>query len=122
MPPKPRSLLHARIGRRIRLLREARSLTQAALASQIGCSNHFISGIERGVDSPSLLTVERLAAALETTVAALVVDEEEARTNVGPLYEELLLSVRGKEDPELFAVLRAVAGLYRPNATRPRLR
>ena len=118
MAPRPRSKLHARIGARVRALRQARGLTQAAVAAQVDCSNHFVSGIERGVDSPSLLTLEKVAAVLGTTVATLVDEEERPRYAV----DALALALRGHEDPRLLRVLREVAGLYRPERRGQRTR
>lgn len=113
MAPEPRSHLHARIGQRVRQLRLDRGLTQFQLASQIGCSNHFISGIERGVDSPSLTTLELLSQALGTTVAALVAEE----TRPEDMYTyDLAQLLRGKRDPRLLRVLREVVALYDSDA------
>jgi transcriptional regulator with XRE-family HTH domain len=111
MAVRARSPLHARIGKRIRDLRAARGLTQAALAERVGCSSHFVSGIERGVDSPSLLTLERIADALDSTAASLVAPESDA---AAPGVEDLRRALRGSlDDPKLVSFLREAVALYR---------
>jgi transcriptional regulator with XRE-family HTH domain len=110
MAGRPRSPLHARIGRRVRALRLARGLTQARLAEDVGCSSHFVSGIERGVDSPSLITLERLAGALDTSLVALL-DEE--RQDTSPVVEALARKLQGPLDgAKLVTVLREAVAAY----------
>lgn len=115
MPPRPRSALHARIGRRVRELRLSRGLTQADLAEQIRCSSHFVSGIERGVDSPSLITLEALARALGTTVGDLTREETSATQEA---LHQLAAVLGDRRDPRLLQVLREVAELYDSSQAR----
>ena len=63
--------LAKQLGRRIHLFRTQNGLTQAALAEKTKISNEFMSGIERGARLPSLLTLERLAAALRVNLKDL---------------------------------------------------
>jgi len=56
--------LARQLGKRIYLFRKENGLTQAALAEKAKISNEFMSGIERGTKLPSILTLEKLAAAL----------------------------------------------------------
>lgn len=109
MASQPRSPLHARIGRRVRARRKQKGWTQAHLAEAVGCSNHFISGIERGVDSPSLLTLETVADALSTSVGALVAEEQSGHSHA---FYELEQRLQGRENPQLIRVLRDVIDLY----------
>lgn len=57
---------------RVRAQRETRRLTQQQLADLTGIRRPNIARLERGVHAASLETLERLAAALETTVVELV--------------------------------------------------
>jgi transcriptional regulator with XRE-family HTH domain len=59
-------------GERLRELRVKRGLTQQALADVVGIPHTHVSAMERGVKLPTLLTVLRLAVALECKVTALV--------------------------------------------------
>ena len=59
------------LGRRIRSLRTERGLTLAGLATRVGITRSFLSGVERGVAYPSLMVLRSLAAALEVPVFLL---------------------------------------------------
>jgi len=58
-------------GERLKELREKRALSQRALASMTDLPDTHISAMERGLTLPNLLTVIRLAAALDCKVTAL---------------------------------------------------
>lgn len=66
------------LGRKIRDLRLRRGLTVQQLAELTGLSKGFISQVENSRTSPSLATLQDLARALETSVAYLVVEEDQA--------------------------------------------
>ncbi len=59
-------------GQRLREIRESRDLTQDVVAQRAGLRQNHLSDIERGVKLPTLITLMRLAAALECNVADLV--------------------------------------------------
>jgi transcriptional regulator with XRE-family HTH domain len=59
------------LGLNVRRIREESGLTQEALAERCELDSTYISGIERGVRNPSLLSLTRLAKGLSTTVAVL---------------------------------------------------
>jgi len=59
-------------GPHLRKLRVARGLTQSQLAERANTNTMFISKIERGVTTPTIGTLVRLARALECRVAKLV--------------------------------------------------
>jgi transcriptional regulator with XRE-family HTH domain len=61
-----------RIGRRIRLLRVDRGLSQEQLARAAGMSRNFVSSIERGVHGIDVVRLRWLAAVFEVSVATLV--------------------------------------------------
>ncbi len=58
------------VGERLHILREQRGLSQRALASASGLSPNALSQIERGNVSPSVSTLNRLAAALGVPITA----------------------------------------------------
>ena len=55
------------MGRRIRMLREARKMTREALAEKVDLSVTFITDIEYGNKCPSIRNLYLLCLALETT-------------------------------------------------------
>ncbi|MGE4421663.1 MAG: helix-turn-helix domain-containing protein [Pseudodesulfovibrio sp.] len=59
-------------GQRVRQLREEAGLSQEKLAELTDVHRTYISGIERGRQNISLLTMHQLALALETDVSKLV--------------------------------------------------
>lgn len=58
-------------GERMRELREKRKLTQVEVAQRAGLPQPRISAIERGAHVPNLLTIIRIAVALECRFADL---------------------------------------------------
>lgn len=60
------------LGQRVRDMRTKRKLTQQALAEAAGIPQTHVSAIELGQMSPTLITLVRLAVALDCKVAKLV--------------------------------------------------
>ena len=59
-------------GQRVRKVRLERELSQEALAAKADIDRAFLSGIERGVENPTLFTIQAIADALETGVGNLM--------------------------------------------------
>ena len=59
------------LGARVRALRRERGLTLKGLGKKAGLSHPFLSQVERGLARPSIGSVERIAAALDVSVARL---------------------------------------------------
>ena len=59
------------LGARIRSMRQARRLTLRQLADQAGVTESFLSQVEREVASPSIASVQRIARALDLSIAEL---------------------------------------------------
>ena len=66
------------LGARIRALRVARGATLRQLAAQAGVTESFLSQVERGVASPSIASVQRIARALGQSIAELFAADESA--------------------------------------------
>jgi len=56
----------------LRKLREQRGLSQEQLAFETGIHRTFVSQLERGLKTPSLATLFKLAAALEIDASQMV--------------------------------------------------
>lgn len=67
----PRSLSLAAFGLNVRKRRESLGLSQLKAAELADLDPTYISGIERGVRNPSLLSIVRVAKALDLTTAQL---------------------------------------------------
>jgi transcriptional regulator with XRE-family HTH domain len=66
------------LGARIRALRVARGETLRQLAERAGVTESFLSQVERGVASPSIASVQRIARALDHSIAQLFTEDEPA--------------------------------------------
>ena len=60
-----------KFGDRLRAKRNELGLSQEAFADKCGLDRTYISGIERGKRNVSLLNIEAIAKALDTTVSEL---------------------------------------------------
>jgi transcriptional regulator with XRE-family HTH domain len=75
--------LQQRFGNVIRRRRLAVPLGQEALADKAGLHRTYISMLERGQRMPSLAVVRKLAEALGTTMASLIIELEERKGSSG---------------------------------------
>jgi transcriptional regulator with XRE-family HTH domain len=102
------------MGRRLRTIRRRRRATLRTVAERAGLSESFLSQVERGVASPSVASLQRLAGALGTDVANLFgPDGDGARPRVlrresrpvlplGSRGRKFLLTPRPLENLEVF--------------------
>jgi transcriptional regulator with XRE-family HTH domain len=66
------------VGARVRVLREQRGLSMRALAELCDLSPNAISLMERGLTSPNVSTLHRLAVALQVHITAFFEDRDES--------------------------------------------
>ena len=59
-------------GQRARAIRLKQGLSQGDVAKILGVHRSYISGLERGMRNPSLLTVQKVAKALGVTAEKLI--------------------------------------------------
>ncbi len=71
MAKAPLSRPLASFGLNVRKRRESLDLTQLETAERADLDPTYISGIERGVRNPSLISIARVAKALDLTVSEL---------------------------------------------------
>src|SRR5882724_4677735 len=78
------------LGMNVRRWREEKGLTQEALAERADPDPTYISGIERGMRNPSVLSVVRIAKALGVTTSQLMerVDDDNNGSNSEPVRPE----------------------------------
>lgn len=105
---KPDPLARA-VGLRVRKMRLARGWNFDGFVEQVGLGRGYVSELERGLVVPSLHALARIAAALEVTIADVV---------LGDTPREQLFEVAGSlSDVEVKTVLR---DLERRVASKPR--
>jgi transcriptional regulator with XRE-family HTH domain len=102
--------LRANVARAVRQARQNRGLTQRALAARAGIGEKYLSRIERGLVTPSVLVMWSLAEALGVRLEELVA----APSREGPAGSATvlrLLADRSESELERAArVLRALFG------------
>ena len=64
------------LGKRIRVLRVVRDLSQDELARSAGVTRNYVSAIERGVQGVDVVRLRRLASALDIDLAKLLAEVE----------------------------------------------
>ena len=64
------------IGRRIRAHRKANGLTLKQLGEKVGCTDAYLSQVERGRVSPSISSLKKIAQALQTKITDFFVESE----------------------------------------------
>ncbi len=57
---------------KIRMIRISQGMSQGDIAKQLQVHRTYISGLERGIQNPSLLTLHKLAHALKVEVEVLI--------------------------------------------------
>jgi transcriptional regulator with XRE-family HTH domain len=61
-----------RVGLNLRRFREERGLSQEEFAFDCGLHRTYISGVERGIRNPTVVVLEKIAAALKMPSARLL--------------------------------------------------
>src|SRR5215475_6298847 len=72
----------AELGARVRATRLGRGLSLDAVAERAGVSRSMLSAVERGGKVPTVLVLDRIATALDTSIARLLGEERAARVVV----------------------------------------
>jgi transcriptional regulator with XRE-family HTH domain len=108
------------IARRVRELRDAAGYSLAALAERSGVSRSNISLIERGQSSATATVLDKLAAALDVTVASLFEDAGGAPSPIARAAEQPVRTdpasgyVRRNLSPALHSPIQLVEVLFPP--------
>jgi transcriptional regulator with XRE-family HTH domain len=72
MTPRRGQLILRQIGARIKDARTAAGLSQQAVADVAGINREYLSRVERGTENVSILTLARIAEALDTPLRNLL--------------------------------------------------
>ncbi|MGH9377814.1 MAG: helix-turn-helix domain-containing protein [Terriglobia bacterium] len=98
------------IGRRLRKLREEKSLSQGDIEKRTGLLRCYISRVENGHTVPSLETLERLASALEVPLYQLFYEGDDApplpNLSNRQSPEELVLDEEAEKQVRFFEKVR----------------
>ncbi|WP_343996315.1 helix-turn-helix transcriptional regulator, partial [Nocardioides dubius] len=69
--------LQQQVGRRMRVIRKEKGLSQEALAEELGLHRTYVGALERGERNPSLKVVSRLAVSLGVSTDYLLCSKEQ---------------------------------------------
>ena len=103
--------LKSKVGIRVKVVREQRNLTQAALAEAIDVTSDAVSQIERGLISPSFVTLERLGRALDVPLSDLFAEADNASVSRIKLIAEITDIIRTLSDDDLDVARRQLDAL-----------
>ncbi|MFM9441112.1 helix-turn-helix domain-containing protein [Streptomyces acidiscabies] len=106
------ALLARRVGEQVKSLRKKSGLSTRALAAAAGISQPFLSQVERGVSTPSMITTYRLAEALGVLPGALLPPTDNQAVTVVRAHEGERLPVAPRPDAAVGRTL-----LMRPDST-----
>ncbi|WAC07852.1 MAG: helix-turn-helix transcriptional regulator [Thermodesulfobacteriota bacterium] len=99
--------IKAILGARIRKLRKERRLSQEALAEKANLHYTFIGEVERGEKNISLVSLEKLAKALEVTLIDLF-DLPELKERPNDFKKKLTQEIKGFDDETAGALLKLI--------------
>lgn len=91
--------LRKRIGKRIKFFRKERNLTQEELSEMIDIDSRHLGGIERGIYTGSLKTLNRICNVLDIEFEDLVVTQKENQ------IKKLILNVLRRAEKEIMKIL-----------------
>lgn len=82
--------IRAKLGQRVRILRQEKGWTQEHLGERAGLTYKFIGQIERAEVSPTLDSLDKLAKAFDLTVSELLsFQEKKERKTKEEIFQEL---------------------------------
>jgi transcriptional regulator with XRE-family HTH domain len=96
------------LGKRIRELRKARGLTLEELASEAGTGDKFLGAIERGQQSASINTIEKIARGLEVEVYELF---EQHKQSEAALRRRATALLKKADAPKLRAIIASLEAM-----------
>lgn len=94
------------LGKNISEKRKEIGWTQAELAEQIGVDTETISRFERGSSMPSLLRLERLAAALDMPLSGLIASSSSSSYDQAQKISELISGLQEYDRELVLKVLK----------------
>jgi len=99
-----------KMGKRIKLKREALGLQMKELSSNIGVTPSLISQIEKGKAFPSIVTLKKVAEALNTTVGELIGENVKEITHPLVSKKERRLAKDNQEGTQSFLLSNHITG------------
>lgn len=102
------------IGERIRYYRKLRGWSQETLALQAELNPAFLGHLERGLKSPTVKTLEKIAAALDISMAELFTDSQQTAGGKEQLLNricDLIKDMSNENLEKIFLILQNIRSL-----------
>ena len=112
-PADPSRLYLAKLGERVRKLRQQRGATLQRLAQLSGLSDRFIIEVEKGKANPSLTSIHRLADALQTSLRDLLPSDNDEKTqSSSPSVKKFLALLKNRPDEQISRILTCLSAYF----------
>jgi transcriptional regulator with XRE-family HTH domain len=112
--------LRKQLGERIRRVRAAARLSQDGLAHLAGLSRISVGSIERGTSSLTIDTLDKLAAALDLSLAELLdFERSDVAARLDPVASRVLALMRSGSRDDVRRFERLARAYFRGNSSRP---
>jgi transcriptional regulator with XRE-family HTH domain len=100
------------VGEKIRALRQSRGLSQEKLAFKAGIDPSYLGSVERGVKSPTIVTLEKITVALDAKIEELFqFDHDVAVKTDFSFADKISFELNGRTEEEKKAVYEFVKQL-----------
>lgn len=107
--------LRRRVGQNIRAWRKKAGFTLEALAELADLDTGFLTHLEHGDKMPGLLTLAKIAKALDLPMASLVADAVPKRSHADYEYlQQVRLAMKGKTTSQRAELVAIIKGLRNP--------
>ena len=113
---KESEILAKRLGKNIAERRKQLEWTQEQVAERIGVDSETISRFERGANLPSLLTLEKLSAALRLSVGDLLSTQHMEVATEAAIFDVLIAGLSPNDRAFVMAVARNCCDYLRDRA------
>lgn len=108
-----------RVAARLRALREARQLSVRALGQRVGLGTEVVSRAERGLQTPTIQTLQRLCEGLEVSLSAFFAEEPEPVPSLAAgRLRRLAALLQGVAPDEQALLLTSLEGVCRALTSR----
>ncbi len=97
------------VGERLILLRKEMGISQGELAGMLGCSQSYLSRVERGVHVPSIGNVAKMAETLGVSVGGLIGEREVSMGDSTADAISEFVNEASRRQPRIMPLLQRVA-------------
>jgi len=108
--------LNKRLGLKISFFRKQYNMTQEQLSEQTSLSQNFLSQLETGRKTPSILTLSKISGAINVPLSTLFIGQDEPKSSGGEGYlldKKLLHSISLLSKTEKKFLMNMITGLIK---------